>query len=201
MSKTGKAQICDYGLGPIFLDPGFTIETSSGVPGPSRWYAPEIIVSLSKQCSKPPTASEPADIFAFAMLAVEVFTGDVPFRNMKNKTVDDQIVNGKRPGKPQDAEQLGLTEGVWKFIRRCWTENPNKRPAIEEVVRAWNGFVSEYVASRSDSSATRRTALRGNGRIPVPRTSRRRSQFAGSSAALATRPCKPPLSYGLRPTG
>jgi len=202
MTKNGKAQISDYGLSPIILDPRFTIEASSGVAGPSRWYAPEIIVSLNKRCSEPPTASEPVDIFAFAMLSVEVFTGNVPFGNMRNKFVDVQIVDGKRPNRPQAGEQVGLTEEMWKSIGKCWTEDPNKRPVIDEVVRAWDGFVSEYVASRSASPATRRTAPRENGWTLVPRISRRQSQFAGTSTTLATQPCKPsPCRAVLRLTG
>jgi hypothetical protein len=87
------------------------------------------------------------------MLAVEVFTGKVPFGNMKNESVVIQIANGKRPAKPQAAEQLGLTVEMWKFIEKCWTANPNKRPTIDDVVRALEGFVNGYVVSCSCSSA------------------------------------------------
>lgn len=163
ISKTGKAQICDYGLNTIILDPTVGIEAAPGFPGASQWYAPEVITSLKVPRSKTPTASKPADIFAFAMLTVEVFTGMVPWGNMKNKSVEVQILDGKRP-EPPAAEQLGLTEEVWRFTKQCWSENPNERPTIDEVVRAWDGFVSEYVASRSTSSASRRTTPRENGK-------------------------------------
>jgi len=89
-------------------------------------------------------ASKSADVFAFAMLAAEVFSGKVPFGNMKNESVVVQIASGKRPAKPQAAEQLGLNAEMWKFIEKCWSANPNKRPAIDEVVRIWEGFVNGY---------------------------------------------------------
>ena len=91
------------------------------------------------------TVSKSADVFAFAMLAVEVFSGKVPFGNMKNESVIIQIATGKRPQKPQTAGQLGLTAEMWKFIEKCWSANPGKRPTIDEVVRAWEGFVNGYV--------------------------------------------------------
>ena len=155
ISETGNAQICDYGLIAIISNPAFTIETIPGVIKPSRWLAPEI--DQPRNASSRPkdassqllTASKPADIFAFAMLAVEVFTGKVPFGSLKNESVVIHIANGKRPAKPQAAGQLGLTAEMWKFIEKCWTTNPSKRPTIDEVVRTWEGFVSGYVASCS----------------------------------------------------
>ena len=185
ISKAGKAQICDYGLSSIISNPMFTIAATPGVAGSSRWLAPEIIDPPNKTRSKPFTASKPADIFAFAMLAIEVFTGKVPFGNMKNEAVVIQIANGKRPEKPQAAEQLGLTAEMWKFIERCWNPNPNKRPAIDEVVRTWEGFVKGYVVSYSGASASRHITSRDNGRIPISRTSGRQSQFAESSTVFS----------------
>ena len=91
-------------------------------------------------------ASESADVFAFAMLAVEVFSGEVPFPDMTNGTVVVQIAGGKRPAKPPAAEQLGLTTEMWKFVEKCWLANPSKRPTMDEVVRTWEGFVNGCVA-------------------------------------------------------
>ena len=147
ISKAGKAQVCDYGLSPIISSPNFTIAATPGVAGSLRWLAPEIIDPPSEANSKPLMASKPADVFAFAMLAVEVFTGGVPFGNVKNNSVVIQIVNGKRPAKPEAAEQLGLTAEIWKFIEKCWNANPNKRPTIDEVVRTWEGFANGHVVS------------------------------------------------------
>ena len=153
ISKAKTAQVGDYGLTSIISNPMFTVAATPGVAGSSRWLAPEIIDPPSKPSSKPLIGSKSADVFAFAMLAVEVFTGKVPFGNMKNESVVIQIANGKRPAKPQAAEQLGLTVEMWKLIEKCWTANPNKRPTIDDVVRALEGFVKGYVVSCSYSSA------------------------------------------------
>ena len=129
----------------------FTVAKNPGIPGPSRWLAPEIIDSAN---SRPPSASKSADVFAFAMLTVEVFTGKVPFGNMKNGSIAIQIVNGKRPARPQGTEKLGLTAEMWKFIEKCWTANPKRRPTIDEMVRTWEGFVEGYAVSRPGRSTS-----------------------------------------------
>ena len=77
------------------------------------------------------------------MLTVEVFTGKIPFANMTNGAVIIQMANGRRPSKPQAAEQL--TPDMWKFTERCWSANPSRRPTINEVVRTWEGFVNGFV--------------------------------------------------------
>ena len=137
ISKTGAARVCDYGLFSAIPDPNLT-ETPETV-GASRWLAPELIYPPTM----PVRVSKSTDVFAFAMLAVEVFSGDIPFGNIRNEAATAQIVRGGRPAKPQAAEQLGLTTEMWKFIEKCWSANPTERPTMDEVVRTWEGFVGE----------------------------------------------------------
>jgi hypothetical protein len=134
VSETETAQVCDYGLSALVSNPTFAISLRS-----CRWLAPEI---TNPPSSKPLTASKSADVFAFAMLAVEVFTGEVPFGNTTEGSVAIQIASGKRPARPQSAERFGLTAGMWMFMEKCWMTNPSNRPTIDEVVRTWEGFVN-----------------------------------------------------------
>ena len=85
--------------------------------------------------------SKPADVFAFAMFAVEVFTGKIPFDKQKNEAVVASILRGSRPEMPKDAHAVGLTDEMWKLLQRCWQQDPDKRPTMEEVVRRWQKFV------------------------------------------------------------
>jgi serine/threonine protein kinase len=127
----------DYGLAPINACPNLTI--ASPAAENSRWLAPEII--------KPPPGatgvaeSKPADIFAFAMLAIEVFTGKLPFEKCGNSGAANRILKGDRPELPQNAEVLGLTVKMWEFLQKCWDPDPTERPTIEDVVRTWKGFL------------------------------------------------------------
>ena len=45
----------------------------------------------------PVMESKAADVFAFGMFAVEVFTGKIPFEEQKNKAVVLRISRGGRP--------------------------------------------------------------------------------------------------------
>ena len=83
------------------------------------------------------------------MLAVEVFTGEVPFPSLMNGSVVIQLVKGGRPAKPEAAEQLGLTAEMWTFITKCWSTDPSERPTMDEVATAWEGFASAYVVISS----------------------------------------------------
>jgi hypothetical protein len=94
---------------------------------------------------EPFVESKPADIFAFAMLAVEVFTGKVPFEGQGNPQAVTRIFKGERPGFPQNAKGVGLTLPMWEFLQRCWHADPMMRPEIEEVVRTWEGFLENNV--------------------------------------------------------
>ena len=89
----------------------------------------------------PMMESKPADVFAFAMLAVEVFTGKMPFDKQKNEAVVLSILRGDRPEMPKDAHAVGLTSEVWKLLESCWRQDPKKRPTMEEIVRRWQKIV------------------------------------------------------------
>lgn len=116
------------------------VAATPGVVGISRWLAPELIDPPRKKEYQQQVASEQADIFAFAMLTIEVYTGQLPFGDVRHETAILMIVRGQRPGKPADDECPGLTPEIWKFTQKCWHQNPAKRPDINAVVSAWWSF-------------------------------------------------------------
>ena len=91
----------------------------------------------------PATVSKAADVFAFGMLAVEVFTGKIPFEGQKNKAAEVQISQGGRPERPRNARTVGLTEGMWKLIEDCWQQDPRTRPGMEKVVRRLEACIAD----------------------------------------------------------
>ena len=118
------------------------IAATPGVVGISRWLAPELINPPRGKGDQQPASTEQADIFAFAMLGIEVFTGELPFGDVRHENAVLMISQGQRPEKPDGAESRGLTTEVWMFIQRCWHQNPTKRPDIDTVVTTWRGFDS-----------------------------------------------------------
>ena len=133
-------RLSDYGLMPIQSNHAFMVAATPGVVGISRWLAPELIDPPRKRGYHQPMATEQADIFAFAMLVIEVFTGELPFGDVRHESAILKIVRGQRPEKPH--ESCGLTPEIWKFLQKCWHQHPTKRPHISAVVSAWRGFDS-----------------------------------------------------------
>jgi len=107
----------------------------------SSWLAPEIINPARNMNGTPVLESKPADVFAFGMLAVEVFAGEMPFGGQTNAVVALYILRGHRPEMPENAQAVGLTREIWKLLQRCWHRNPEKRPTMEEIVKRWEKFV------------------------------------------------------------
>lgn len=91
------------------------------------------------------TESKAADVFAFGMFALEVFTGKIPFGELKNEAVVYRVSRGVRPEMPRNAQAVGLTDDVWTLLESCWQQDPQKRPSMEEVVRRWRVFVENGV--------------------------------------------------------
>ena len=92
----------------------------------------------------PVMETKAADVFAFGMLAVEVFTGEVPFGDQRwNEAVALHISRGGRPKIPGNAHAVGLTVEMWELLESCWQQDPEERPTMGEVVSIWRKFVEK----------------------------------------------------------
>ena len=43
-------------------------------------------------------------------------------------------MDGEWPARPQEAQELGLTDSMWGMTVRCWNQDPAQRPTMTEVV-------------------------------------------------------------------
>jgi len=130
-------------LAPINSDPRFAAATTPGTVGTSRWSAPEITNPPNTNNGMPPVESKAADVFAFSMFAIEVFTGKIPFEGKTQIMSALCISRGNRPEKPVNAKAVGLTNEMWILLESCWQQDPEKRPTMEEVARRWQGFIQK----------------------------------------------------------
>jgi len=97
--------------------------------------------SVINGTARPVMESKSADVFSFAMLAVEVFTGAPPLEGRTPAKAAYDIFRGEGPEMPRNAQTVGLTAEVWKLLENCWHQNPEERPTMGEVVRRWRAFV------------------------------------------------------------
>jgi hypothetical protein len=121
--------------------------------GTARWMAPELC-DLDDANSQVICSSE-ADIYAFAMVVLEVFTGKnilqpyllllttdvpscpgaLPFAGVPNTDkVIQMVIKGQRPARPKGADIHGLTDEVWGIVQTCWSQEPHLRLRAFQVV-------------------------------------------------------------------
>ena len=142
ISQNGHERLSDYRLMPAQANHAFMVAATPGVVGISGWLAPELI---NPPCWKGHRARQLADmkwadILAFAMSGIEVFTGDLPFGDVKHETAILMVAQGKGPEIPLGPESRGFTTDIWKITQGCWQRNPTKRLDIEAVVYACHNF-------------------------------------------------------------
>lgn len=161
----------EYGLAPINHDPLFTYAAGSDTLVTSRWLAPEIINPSGKGNNVSVRESKAADVFAFGMFGVEVFTGKEPFEGQKNEAVVLRISGGGRPEMPRNAQAVGLTDEMWRLFESCWHKNPKKRPTMVEVVREWQKFVGNNDCAGGVTKCVQITSnsdLKASSSVPFP---------------------------------
>jgi len=149
VDASGCAQLTDYGFGPINSSASLT--TAGLTAGNGRWLAPEIIRPPDDQTDVI-VESMQADIFAFAMVAIEVFTGKRPFEGKGSPSAANRIVERYRPEFPENAEEVGLVTHMKELIQKCWEQDPVQRPTIDEVVKALEDLVANEENARKESN-------------------------------------------------
>jgi len=90
--------------------------------------APELFGTENSDADGHPTYA--ADIYAFSMVCIEIFTGIVPFATIRNDTaVMVKASQGGRPDRPEQSVELGLTDSLWALLQECWDVEPETRPS------------------------------------------------------------------------
>jgi len=131
INDSGRACLADFGLASITSDPlSVNASTSGATHGSARWMAPELLnpEHPDQDVNRPTEAS---DIWALAMVMVEVLGGHVPFHEFRNEVVIFKVMAGVRPERPTNA---AMTDEIWEMVHSCWNEDPTKRPKISEVL-------------------------------------------------------------------
>ena len=63
---------------------------------------------------------------------MKAFTGSAPFDLHLSITVSLAIMRGERPEPPNHPD---FTPGLWTLMQRCWSQVPQDRPDMSEVLR------------------------------------------------------------------
>lgn len=130
MDENFHPKICDFGLSRCF--PGALTRSRNlamtGQIGSLLYMAPEI---LEDRDDGDYQYGVGIDVYAFAMTAYEIITGNEPFYEIgegRNLTIKRRILNGERPRFPEN-----IPENMRNLISRCWSQNPEDRYTFDEI--------------------------------------------------------------------
>jgi serine/threonine protein kinase len=103
--------------------------------GTLPWTAPELF-------SDPANATESVDAYSFGVCMWELWTCDVPFKDMREQSVVWGIMTGKRPElPPADLDEPCV--GWRDLMTALWREDPKSRPTFDETVRVLEEALTE----------------------------------------------------------
>ena len=97
-AHSGSLKVCDFGLVKVR-------NTRAGTPA---YMAPELLNGASFNKS--------VDVYAFAVLLNELYSGRVPFYMMDVNDLRERVVAGDRPALPM----FGCPQRILRIITRCW---------------------------------------------------------------------------------
>jgi len=93
------------------------------------------------------TYTQAADVFSFAVLFSELFTGTEPYSDRGIETswaLIDQIIKGLRPTLPHD-----FHKGLRRLIIACWDRDPARRLGFDKIVPTLAGIMDELQRSEA----------------------------------------------------
>ena len=115
-------KLCDFGLARELEGS----RTTSEEKGTKRYMAQELIVLNERGRA---VYSKPADIYAYGMLVLEIYTRKPPFPGWEPLKVVFEVGNGAQPSVPEDCPSY-----LADMMQQCWNMDPKERPTIEMIV-------------------------------------------------------------------
>ncbi|KAK1236023.1 hypothetical protein PQX77_000737 [Marasmius sp. AFHP31] len=128
MTPSERACIADFGLSRISDTHAHRLSSSSSrTVGTARWLSPELYAANA-------VTTKASDVYAFACVCYEIFTGLLPFSEYRNDAaVTLQVLAGARPSRP---DMLGDSQdAVWNMMDACWKADPSARPSASTIVQ------------------------------------------------------------------
>ncbi|EMD39722.1 hypothetical protein CERSUDRAFT_46015, partial [Gelatoporia subvermispora B] len=142
VNNSRNACIGDFGLAAMHYSSQLT--RKSLMAGSVRWMSPELIDPEGhglEKCEPTPAS----DIYALAMVFWELFTGRLPFYEIRNDVhVIANILQNARPRRYPEAIRLGMTDNLWSLLGACWMADRDHRPTIAQVSKELHRASEDY---------------------------------------------------------
>ncbi|KAG9047172.1 hypothetical protein FS837_002864 [Tulasnella sp. UAMH 9824] len=134
INDTGHAVIMDFGLSAVMEDDP-TLCTSLATAslrdaGNTRWMAPELL--MEEGCTRSPST----DVYSFGCVALQIYTGEIPFKATPPIRIIYTLIQGRKPVvKRDDYPSLRPQSIDWLYnlMISCWDASPTSRPSMVTV--------------------------------------------------------------------
>ncbi|KAI5995843.1 kinase-like domain-containing protein, partial [Pisolithus albus] len=126
VSGTGCALVTDFGFSrQCNPPPGHDVDPPRG--SSLRWLAPENLDTWA--------TNRQADIWAFGMTVLELFSRKNPFHEARMEhTIMLRISRGPPSRPSNEATCFRLCDTWWNICLECWKSDPSARPAVKDIV-------------------------------------------------------------------
>ncbi|CAI5740345.1 unnamed protein product [Peronospora farinosa] len=133
-----------------FPSPDVTIQMTTNI-GSACWAAPEVLKDVATS-----EYSVKIDVYSFGIICWQLYTCAVPYADIPGSVlaVAEAVLSGVRPAIPRECPRL-----FTKIMRRCWHNDPLRRPSFEDIVQLLEIELTEE---------RRRQVMRAHGRGTDP---------------------------------
>lgn len=127
-----EPRLTDFGLSTFAGS--FTTTGTQTIHGNDHYLAPEFIMGQGGIWTPMPES----DMYAFACLGLQMYTGKMPWGNVPSYKFKDMVTQGQRPNRP--SQETPIPDYVWEVIQACWAQEPSERM---KSTHAWTSLM-EY---------------------------------------------------------
>ncbi|CAI5744353.1 unnamed protein product [Peronospora destructor] len=109
-----------------FPSPDATVRMTTNI-GTACWAAPEVLKDEATS-----EYSVKIDVYSFGIICWQLYTCAVPYADIPGSVlaVAEAVLSGVRPAIPRECPRL-----FTKIMRRCWHDDPLRRPSFEDIVQ------------------------------------------------------------------
>ncbi|KAF8186920.1 kinase-like domain-containing protein [Mycena galopus ATCC 62051] len=128
VTPSRRACVADFGLSSIVdaMTLQFTHSTTNASGGTLRYQAPELLSGAMQN-------HYGSDIYAFACVCYEIWTGKAPFFEfILDAPVIFNVLTGIRPSRPT---AIPFDHDLWLLLQDCWKKNSCDRPDASQIVQ------------------------------------------------------------------
>ncbi|KAF8594757.1 kinase-like protein, partial [Ceratobasidium sp. AG-I] len=121
VSDDGTLKLTDFGL-TMMHEPLVRFSTTDPGGGTYRWMAPELAQDETSR-------SKEADIYALGMTMLQLFTGKIPFPEIRSDMtiISEVMMGGRKPECPTGLIQTLRDQHLWNIFASCWVRDPANR--------------------------------------------------------------------------